>query len=257
MADTLHIKNFGPIKEAKIDVKDMMIFIGKQASGKSTLAKIITILNDFNFRQNDKTKLKHELEKYNLQSYLKKNTSIEYESLYFKYTYSSKKEVKFDYESLLEKIFLLGGDDNERIKLIKAVINLMIMAIVLDDKERILFRELINDDGFGFNENINDLFGKKNNPDNFIDEILTLFKLEDNVDSYKLLINPVKKAFQYIRPLDSLYIPSERSLIPLLAPNIAGLINNDIKISKHILTTVQEYEKSVQEMNKKRDKPQN
>ncbi|TMM58493.1 ATP-binding protein [Maribacter algarum] len=250
MAETLHIKNFGPIKEAKIDVKDMMIFIGKQASGKSTLAKIITILNDFNFRQNDSTKLKNELEKYNLQSYLKKNTLITYESLYFRYHYSSEKETKFDYDSLLERLFAIKEKKKEKEKneLIKVVINLMITAIVLDGKQRILFRELGNDDSFGFHDNILEIFDKTKDNNKYIDEILSLFKLEDSLDSYKLLMSPVKKAFQYIRPLDSLYIPAERSLIPLLSPNIAGLINNDIKIPKHILTTIQEFEKAVQEI---------
>ena len=37
----LEIKNFGPITEAEIYVNDMMVFIGPQASGKSTIAKTI------------------------------------------------------------------------------------------------------------------------------------------------------------------------------------------------------------------------
>ena len=37
----LEIKNFGPITEAEIFVNDMMVFIGPQASGKSTIAKTI------------------------------------------------------------------------------------------------------------------------------------------------------------------------------------------------------------------------
>jgi len=38
---TLSIKNFGPIKEVTIKITDLMIFIGPQASGKSTIAKNI------------------------------------------------------------------------------------------------------------------------------------------------------------------------------------------------------------------------
>lgn len=37
----IRIKNFGPISELDIDVKDLMIFVGPQASGKSTVAKTI------------------------------------------------------------------------------------------------------------------------------------------------------------------------------------------------------------------------
>jgi ABC-type dipeptide/oligopeptide/nickel transport system ATPase component len=35
------INNFGPIKNAEIEIKDMLILIGEQASGKSTIAKLI------------------------------------------------------------------------------------------------------------------------------------------------------------------------------------------------------------------------
>lgn len=41
----LIIKNFGPLKNINIDIKDIMIFIGPQASGKSTLAKILSIIS--------------------------------------------------------------------------------------------------------------------------------------------------------------------------------------------------------------------
>lgn len=35
------IKNFGPVKDAEIDIKKTLILIGEQASGKSTIAKLI------------------------------------------------------------------------------------------------------------------------------------------------------------------------------------------------------------------------
>ncbi|MFK7949950.1 MAG: AAA family ATPase [Saprospiraceae bacterium] len=37
----LIIKNFGPIKDVKLEIKDFMVFIGPQASGKSTISKVI------------------------------------------------------------------------------------------------------------------------------------------------------------------------------------------------------------------------
>lgn len=256
MADTLIIENFGPIKKAELDVKDMMIFIGKQASGKSTLAKIITILNDFNFRQKYNIKLEDELEKYNLQSYLRKNTRIKFDSFYFKYSYSKDEETKLDYQSSIDNLLFTSYKDKDftpekKLDLAKTIINLMVWSIHLDDKTRILFRELTNDDEFGFNEKL-----QKSIFNNFeleernwhLNQILKVYDKNDDYDTLKHLANPVKKAFQFIRPLDSLYIPAERSLIPLLAPNIAGLINNDIKIPKHILTTVQEFEKAIQEI---------
>ncbi|MBF0457295.1 MAG: AAA family ATPase [Nitrospirae bacterium] len=37
----IHIKNFGPIKDLKMDVKDYLVLIGQQATGKSTISKLI------------------------------------------------------------------------------------------------------------------------------------------------------------------------------------------------------------------------
>jgi len=44
----IEIKNFGPIKELNLDVKDFMLFIGPQASGKSTIAKTIFFFKSLN-----------------------------------------------------------------------------------------------------------------------------------------------------------------------------------------------------------------
>ena len=38
----IYIKQFGPVQEADIDIdKEMQVFIGTQASGKSTVCKVI------------------------------------------------------------------------------------------------------------------------------------------------------------------------------------------------------------------------
>lgn len=37
----IEIKNFGPIKEAVVEIKPLLVLIGEQASGKSTIAKLI------------------------------------------------------------------------------------------------------------------------------------------------------------------------------------------------------------------------
>jgi AAA15 family ATPase/GTPase len=37
----LIVRNFGPIKELDLEIKDLMLFIGEQATGKSTVAKLV------------------------------------------------------------------------------------------------------------------------------------------------------------------------------------------------------------------------
>ena len=43
----IEVQNFGPIKNITLDIKDYMIFIGPQASGKSTLAKLVYLYYRF------------------------------------------------------------------------------------------------------------------------------------------------------------------------------------------------------------------
>ena len=44
--NTLTIKNFGPIKDISLNLKKVNLLIGTQGSGKSTIAKILSIMND-------------------------------------------------------------------------------------------------------------------------------------------------------------------------------------------------------------------
>lgn len=44
---TLHIENFGPITDATVKLRAFNLFIGEQAIGKSTMAKLITIFTDY------------------------------------------------------------------------------------------------------------------------------------------------------------------------------------------------------------------
>ncbi|HEV7381595.1 MAG TPA: AAA family ATPase, partial [Dyadobacter sp.] len=41
MADKLIVRDFGPIKNAELDIKKTTVLIGPQGSGKSTLAKLV------------------------------------------------------------------------------------------------------------------------------------------------------------------------------------------------------------------------
>lgn len=46
MRSILEIRNFGAIKELSVELNKMMVFIGTQGTGKSTVAKLLTIFND-------------------------------------------------------------------------------------------------------------------------------------------------------------------------------------------------------------------
>ncbi len=71
---------------------------------------------------------------------------------------------------------------------------------------------------------------------NSLDEILELFEV---------LINTFPSLYLF----DSIYIPAERNFLHLIAENVLGLINNNVKIPKHLLNIGQEYEKAIQTVN--------
>lgn len=43
----LKINNFGPVKDATIELKSLVVLIGGQGTGKSTIAKLLTIFQDY------------------------------------------------------------------------------------------------------------------------------------------------------------------------------------------------------------------
>jgi predicted ATPase len=41
MAERLVIRNFGPVQEADVEIKDLTVFVGPQATGKSITAQLL------------------------------------------------------------------------------------------------------------------------------------------------------------------------------------------------------------------------
>jgi predicted ATPase len=88
MSERLVIKNFGPIKHVDLDIKKVNVLIGDQGTGKSTVAKVLAIMKDFEFLLTTKELKKDYFIKYNLFNSFNRNTEIIYEnnnySIYFK-----------------------------------------------------------------------------------------------------------------------------------------------------------------------------
>lgn len=74
----LIIRNFGAIEEADICLKDYNIFIGEQGAGKSTIAKLITIFEDYVTNYRPELNLLSSFEEYNIASYFNDDTFIQY-----------------------------------------------------------------------------------------------------------------------------------------------------------------------------------
>lgn len=128
----IKIKNFGPIREGFVgndgwlDIEKVTVFIGDQGSGKSTVAKLVSTLSwiekdlfrsdgsTLRFRKQERIFKKY-LEYHRIDSYLKKNTEIQYEGKAYRINYIPGKPLdiqKMEEEYTLPKITYFPAERN-------------------------------------------------------------------------------------------------------------------------------------------------
>lgn len=81
--ERLVIKNFGPIKSMDLELGKMTILIGEQATGKSTIAKVLAVCRYVDLLNADLQQLelfRNTLKFWNIDLFLKKDTYIYYEN---------------------------------------------------------------------------------------------------------------------------------------------------------------------------------
>lgn len=257
----LIVKNFGPLKDIRIEVREMVTFIGAQASGKSTLAKLLSIFEDESFRQDDTISFEEELKKYNILSYLNKNTFIEYTNNNSSYNKNNTTPFQLNYSAgKFEKRIDLNivkkyktykndlSDSNSEIKnsFKELLIGSLIYCNTFDphfiQKTLQLFTNDIQKNKF------KKLFfkgTKESITEKHVDEILEILEKEKTTNNYLDLFENIVITFPNIFLYDSIYIPTERNILQIIHTNIIGLINNNIQIPKYLLNSGQEYEKAI------------
>ncbi len=251
----LIVKNFGPLIDIEIEVREMVTFIGAQASGKSTLAKLISILEDESFRNDSKISFNEELKKYNIFSYLNQNTYINYEVLNkeisnFNFEYTNNEYIKNSIQHLLsvsKKGKILDADIEEVTKTLKKLIASYINIHNLINRDEFfgIFTDQIQKVKFEIHFQHNRL-RKIDIKANDVDYLIDILEEQKTLENYFNLLNKIVSCFPNIFLFDSIYIPSERNFLHLISENVLGLINNNVKIPKHLLEIGQEYEKAIQ-----------
>ena len=145
----LIVRDFGPVKNIEIELKDINIFIGEQSVGKSTIAKIITILTDhislMSIIKNDMAEWNRRLAKYNLDIYEEDDYTIIYEMYNDDFTFH------FEIQSgSLDVYVVKDGDRIEDRKLIfKEIVG-----------SKIIYHDEALDTYFKMSENKNDGYQK-------------------------------------------------------------------------------------------------
>jgi len=193
----LIIKNFGPIKNLKLDLKNSTLLIGPQGSGKSTIAKLIAIFRDYKVLFNNADLLEF-FNKYNIRNYFLKssneqnlilgNTYLEYSCPHYKITYNN------EFTITRNRFFQSALDSEEK------RIDKLINDISLKETKR------------------------SNSDDGRRQMLLDLFNTNKELFS-KLFLNLIQ---------DSVYIPAERSLTSIISESPFGFMNSGISLPKFI-----------------------
>ncbi|MFN4026625.1 MAG: AAA family ATPase [Flavobacterium sp.] len=255
----LVVKNFGPLKDIEIEVREMVTFIGAQASGKSTLAKLLSIFEDENFRSDDKITFEEELKKYNIFSYLKKDSFIHYDSknvntTIAEFTFSDNKFKKSTLHDTLSRLKRLKSlkvkdpqDKLDLIEMIKKLISQFINTYKLLNRDDFYLVFETEKQKIKFELDFHNIRIKDGRiKDSDVDKLIEILEREKSYDNYVFLYEEIISFFPKIFLFDSLYIPSERNFLHLISENTLGLINNNIHIPKHLLNSGQDYEKAIQ-----------
>ncbi len=208
----LIVKNFGPLKDIDIELRDINLFIGENGTGKSILAKIITIISNFD-GSNEKDLLK-KFNKYNI--FFITNKSI---------------------------IKLYDKDDNEPLLELKNN-NFLFYKELIKLKKNFQNEKKLK-------EKIKENFPidiKSENIILFLKELL-LKEQSKKYESILSQIDIVEDSMKKIYKLTtSQYIPAERNLISLFNKSLSTLIVNEIPLPKFLLRFTSEFEKAGNEI---------
>ncbi|SFV58379.1 hypothetical protein MNB_SV-12-628 [hydrothermal vent metagenome] len=211
--ERLIVKNFGPLKDIDIELNKINLFIGENGSGKSVLAKIITIVTSA-FYEKSEEEVFREFKKYNID-YINKTTKI----LLF-----HDEEIVFelkDNKILSYKQIELTDID------IAELFSQMIIDVTTQDKTEenlSLWKKIKNYFSLGIPT-----------PEESKERIKKMMEGLVNIKPNKA----IKKPQHY-----SQYIPAERNIISIFNNSISVFVEADILLPKFLLSFSTEYKKA-------------
>lgn len=238
MQSRLVVKNFGPIEFVDLNLRNVNVFIGPQASGKSALAKIYTICkaprkfisqtdNDEISNPSDVQSFLQILADYNISSFLRDDTEIIFDS---ELHYLSYQNSSLSYKpKLLNKIrhlHKLGQSYTENLDVIK--------KDILDLGSQFLI----------FKIRLESSLKEKGEKIDFLD-ISKLNRFKDlEEDQFSKIISIIEDIENELSTNTALYIPAERNFINIIKNASMNLLLHNVPIPKHILSFGAEVEKA-------------
>jgi predicted ATP-dependent endonuclease of OLD family len=239
MESKLIVKNFGPIKEVELVLKNVNVFIGPQATGKSALAKVYTI-----FKAPRKFFYKKDSEK-GIIVIDNEKASKEVPDVFSEYNINSflTPETEISFESELHTIKYVNGALEYVPKLFNKLNYIEGLCTDFDTNQKIIatkFQELCNKFIFLGARATRVILGSSKPATVFIkDEDLE----EINSVQCKELIEESRELEDQLSSNTAIYIPAERNLASIVKKAALNLIKNNAPIPKHILSFGAELEK--------------
>ena len=253
MKTILRVKNFGPITDAELDLRNVNVLIGPQASGKSTLAKLYTICKSpvmyheitqksrfakpnklFDLSKNAKLslkKLKESLRFFCIESFLSDDSVIEFDSTTH-YLIITKDKIEFIDRLKLDKI-IHHFEANDLVRLNVELQKLRKISIY-----------------FNF-EYVWLLFKKRNaNKGKLTAEMFNTFhqsvKKGTDIDLLEAesLAGCAIKFKEHFFLNKAIYIPAERTIVTLLRQASYNFMLANLPIPGHLVDYAAQYEKA-------------
>lgn len=216
--ERLVVKNFGPITYADIDVRPYTLLVGHVSSGKSTVAKLLSIFNSeeiYKITSDNIGPFLRLLEGYNIDFPMRSDTMIKYNNGHYEWTIDNNGfSSSFAYGEVVSKLFRSVLDIRENIlELSKTYPNLYdILGNEIKAKvESVEFTQM---------ENLSELWTQSRS------KVITYFHLE----------------------IGSTYIPAERNIFSILEGSIFNILSKDIAIPKSLLEFGSDYEYSKKQL---------
>lgn len=215
----LIVKEFGAIKDATIEIKKYNFFIGHTSSGKSTMAKLVSIFNNIDFwsiKEGDFDSFRELLKKYNIDFKFNDSTLIKYSN------------EKYFWE-IKDNIFHSNYEDADLIEAASNTDSLTFYLKFIDKKK--------NDASLStFVKNLEKLLDKRKGLNTDSNTILEILKP-----------GLIGLLYEECTPV---YIPAERLLITTFSNSIFSLLKAGASIPECIKDFGSLYEKARNKYNK-------
>ncbi|MBL7696134.1 MAG: AAA family ATPase [Ferruginibacter sp.] len=239
MESKLLVKNFGPIKDVNLTLKNVNVFIGPQATGKSALAKLFTIFKA-------PRKFFYTKEKVGDRRYIIDNNNSAFDevsNVFREYNIDSflTNETIIEFTSELHSISYKSGVLSYHAKLYEKATNLRQLTIeYLNNRDKLISAfEKLGEQFIMFKIRANQIINQGREKDVSIQKQWAELT-EDKCDEIFSMLEDLEDE---LSTKTAIYIPAERSIVNIIKKYALNLLINNVPIPKYILNFGAEIEK--------------